>query len=208
MLNAFLHPFYAFLEHFYTQGTIPSQGDTTDQGIMFPQLLYSWRLYSNGFMRFSPTRNTLSTHQDKKLKFKKQKKHNHLCLPLSLYWSFKFCQTSSDSFDTHSFLCSQFPLNIAPLPKHFLVHNFLPPYPVSPLTNISVIQMLIHHSCTFFTFPNSPDQKPSLTLNYLPHQSVAILLAFENHNLTPDHLSVSPASTHTWFTQIKPFCSV
>lgn len=36
ILNAFLHPFVAFLEHFYTRDTIPSQGILLIKVLRFP----------------------------------------------------------------------------------------------------------------------------------------------------------------------------
>lgn len=149
ILNAFLHPFVAFLEHFYTRDTIPSQGILLIKVLRFPYFYILGDYIPMDLWYFSPIRNTLSTHQDKKLK---KKKHNHLCLTL--------CTDHSSSVELPlTFLililsCSQFPLNIALLPKHFLVHNFLPPSPVSPLINISVIQMqaiFLPHSLHFLT---------------------------------------------------------
>lgn len=67
MLIAFFH---AFNKHFFMPGTVPGAGDTSDQGTRSSLLLRSRRLCANGFMKFSPIRNTLSTHWDKKQKFK------------------------------------------------------------------------------------------------------------------------------------------
>lgn len=80
MLNAFLHPFFAFLERFYTRDIIPSQGILLIKALRFPYFYILGDYIPMDLWYFSPIRNTLSTHQDKKLK--KKKRHNHLCLTL------------------------------------------------------------------------------------------------------------------------------